>query len=537
MPEPTMWPSLTFSDVYRALVTQRRKAAICFLAVTATVAIVTLLWPKSYRSEGKLLVRLGRENATLDATVTMGPDSVVAVPLSREAEINSHVEILQSRTLLEQVVDKIGPAAVLHPGQAPAPAGAASGGKSASRAGAMGMIGDALAAVISWPQRWIGGAALSDRDRAVAVLADGLHVAVPKKSDVVQVVYEGRTPELAHAVVAQLLSSYIDEHARLNRPQGSLRFFTEQAGRLARELAGKEAALRDLKTATGLASPEQQLQALVTRAARLQDELMQDEAAQAVSETRVQSLRRQVADLPQTRVLAQTDGFGNDGTDRMREQLYALQLKREEARSNYTAAHPKMQQLQEQIAEAERIVDRQPPTRTQLTTGASRFYDDVRAALLVEEPLLASLQAKTGVLRGQVAEVRGQLKTFNGDQMRIAALLRDVELRQADYRKYAANVEQARIDQALETERMSNLSIVQPASYEPRFVRPQTALNLALGLLLGLTGGVGVAVVADGRDRRLRTGEDVERTLGLTALGTIPQLHTRHLALQAGRRK
>ena len=99
--------------------TQRRKAAICFLAVTATVAIVTLLWPKSYRSEGKLLVRLGRENATLDATVTMGPDSVVAVPLSREAEINSHVEILQSRTLLEQVVDKIGPAAVLHPGQAP----------------------------------------------------------------------------------------------------------------------------------------------------------------------------------------------------------------------------------------------------------------------------------------------------------------------------------------------------------------------------------------------------------------------------------
>jgi capsular polysaccharide biosynthesis protein len=78
---------------------------------------------------------------------------------------------------------------------------------------------------------------------------------------------------------------------------------------------------------------------------------------------------------------------------------------------------------------------------------------------------------------------------------------------------------------------------VQPASYEPRFVRPQTAVNLALGLLLGLTGGVGLAVVADSRDRRLRTGDDVERKLGLAALGTIPQMRARQLAIQAGRRK
>ena len=401
----------------------------------------------------------------------------------------------------------------------------------------MGMIGDALAAVISWPQRWIGGAALSDRDRAVAVLADGLHVAVPKKSDVVQVVYEGRTPELAHAVVAQLLSSYIDRACAAQPPPG-VAAVLYRAGGAAGPRVGRER--------SGIARPEDGHRAGLAGTAVAGAGDPRRPAARRVDAGRggPGGLRDAGAKPPpasggsaQTRVLAQTDGFGNDGTDRMREQLYALQLKREEARSNYTAAHPKMQQLQEQIAEAERIVDRQPPTRTQLTTGASRFYDDVRAALLVEEPLLASLQAKTGVLRGQVAEVRGQLKTFNGDQMRIAALLRDVELRQADYRKYAANVEQARIDQALETERMSNLSIVQPASYEPRFVRPQTAMNLALGLLLGLTGGVGVAVVADGRDRRLRTGEDVERKLGLTALGTIPQLHTRHLALQAGRRK
>ena len=52
--------------------------------------------------------------------------------------------------------------------------------------------------------------------------------------------------------------------------------------------------------------------------------------------------------------------------------------------------------------------------------------------------MLASLGAKTGVLRRQLADVGGQLQTFNRDQLRIAVLARDVELCQADYRKYSS---------------------------------------------------------------------------------------------------
>ena len=274
-----------------------------------------------------------------------------------------------------------------------------------------------------------------------------------------------------------------------------------------------------------------------TRAGRLQDDLLQAEAAQSVAEAKVGQLRLELADLPPTRIVDQTAGLGNDGTDRMREQLYVLQLKREDARSRYTDDHPKMRQIEDQVHEAQQTVDRQPATRTQVTTGASRFYDDVRTGLLEEEPSLASLGAKTGVLRQQLAQVNGQLKTFNRDQLRIAVLARDVELCQADYRKYAVSVEQSRIDQALATERMSNLSVVQPASYEVRPVRPQKALNLALGLLLGAVGGVAAAVIADGRDRRLRAPQDVESKLGLAALGALPQLRARELALHTSKRR
>ena len=78
----------------------------------------------------------------------------------------------------------------------------------------------------------------------------------------------------------------------------------------------------------------------------------------------------------------------------------------------------------------------------------------------------------------------------------LAATQREVDLIETDYRKYSANLEQARIDQQLEIERMSNVSVVQPASYEPRPVRPRVALNLLLGLFAGALGGLALPLAA-----------------------------------------
>ena len=49
---------------------------------------------------------------------------------------------------------------------------------------------------------------------------------------------------------------------------------------------------------------------------------------------------------------------------------------------------------------------------------------------------------------------------------------------EAMYRKYKDNVEQAQIDQALRLERITNLSIVQPATYEIAPTRPRVGYTL-----------------------------------------------------------
>ena len=89
------------------------------------------------------------------------------------------------------------------------------------------------------------------------------------------------------------------------------------------------------------------------------------------------------------------------------------------------------------------------------------------------------------------------MTTLNENELRLAALQRDVDLLETDYRKYSANLEQARIDQQLEAQRMSNISIAQPASFEPRPVRPRTMLNLLLGLCAGVLGGLALPLALE----------------------------------------
>src|SRR5689334_8679514 len=86
--------------VWRALTRQKIAAAAFFVAVVSAVGVAAAIAPRTYRSQTKLFLRLGRENVTLDPTTTLGQTPVVAIPPSRENEINSVLEILKARTLL-----------------------------------------------------------------------------------------------------------------------------------------------------------------------------------------------------------------------------------------------------------------------------------------------------------------------------------------------------------------------------------------------------------------------------------------------------
>jgi len=331
-------------------------------------------------------------------------------------------------------------------------------------------------------------------------------------------------------VVEKLIDFFLDEHIRVNHTDGAHEFFSQQAARSLEELTQRQEQLRDLKDRTGPTSLDGQRALLVDRIGRLEDQLYEANAARTVARIKVNLLQEQLTTLPEIEVTEETTGFNDEGTDQMRDDFYALQVREQEAAAKYTEDHPQMQAIREQVAAARKILEEQPSKRHLVTKGRGRMFEQTKLALLGEEPLLASLQAKAGVLQDQLAVVQSELKTLNENDLQIAELQREIELYEANYRKYAAGLEQSRIDQALQAQKMSNIKVVQPASYEIKPVKPRVAVNLFLGLLVGALGGVGVAVLAEYRDHSLRTPQEIEQKLDLPVLASIPRFKPEHLA-------
>jgi len=67
------------------------------------------------------------------------------------------------------------------------------------------------------------------------------------------------------------------------------------------------------------------------------------------------------------------------------------------------------------------------------------------------------------------------------------------------------------------------VQIVDYASPSARAVRPNKPLNIALGIIIGLIVGVGLAFFIEYLDTSVKTIDDVERALQSTVLGVIPQ--------------
>jgi uncharacterized protein involved in exopolysaccharide biosynthesis len=212
---------------------QQTKFRLAFIGTCAVVFVGVLMMPKKYESEAKLFVRVGRESVTLDPTATTTTGQTISYYDSRESEINSVLDVLQSRIITERVVDHIGPEEILNGG--------------------------------------------SNREQAIRTLTKTVFVSHAKKSSVISIACRARSPELAQHIVDTFVSVFNEEHLRVNRTEGSHQFFADQADALQKQLIEARKQLADAKSAVGLVSLEGQRKLLQDQIAVTQQQLYQYE--------------------------------------------------------------------------------------------------------------------------------------------------------------------------------------------------------------------------------------------------------------------
>jgi len=372
---------------------------------------------------------------------------------------------------------------------------------------------------------------VNTREQAIMKLSKGFSARAVIKSDLLSLSCRANSPSLAQRIVLTFTETYLNEHAGLNRPPNSQQFLEQQTDRLRNELTHSEKELRDLKQETDLASPDSQRELLVRRLNRLQDELLTAEALAVGTSSEIEALHEKLKELKESHVSAVTTGQSNPAADGMRQLLYSLQLEENRIASMYTGDHPKLTSIREQIAQSQVILKQEQDARQTVIEGPNRAFEELNIASMRQEALLMSTQAKAAALQEQIATAKLQFQSQIENELRIARVQRDVQLQDASYRKYADNLEQANIDLALKNERISNINVIQPASFDEKPVSPNILLNLVAGLFGGIIAAIGVAILRGTLDHSLKSPEEIEERLNLPLLVSIPRFDKRELQL------
>jgi capsular polysaccharide biosynthesis protein len=106
--------------------------------------------------------------------------------------------------------------------------------------------------------------------------------------------------------------------------------------------------------------------------------------------------------------------------------------------------------------------------------------------------------------------------------LELKQLEQKIELDRENFRLYLAKLEQARISDAMDSEKIASVSLMGPARPPRKPVSPKLKLNILIGIFLGIFGSLSLALFREYLDDRIEKIEDVEGELRLPVLASIP---------------
>lgn len=488
--------SLGIGDVYYVLFRHKWKILICsILGIAAAVGYLTTVSPP-YWSDAKLFLRyVVAENRVVDPT---GEAAQVKSPDMRgETILQSEVQILTSLDLAKQVASAIGPERIL-----------------AQIDGSR----DPLAAAV--------------------VVNRGLTVDVPRGTSVIVLRFEHPDPEIVQPVLNEIVQRYLQTHVSIHRAVGIIgSFLAQETDQLRARLAQTEEELRKVRNRAGIVSLTDAKKEYAEKMARLRDDILAAQAELAERTAVLNAFRKPAPVSEPTTESEKPPGIEEPPQAKVNEYRWVIarieRLRQREAEllAQFTPENSRVVDARRQLADAEAdrralevefpsLADSAPVELAQ--SGAGGGID-----IPTEAARISAVEAKIQVLNAQLEQVKKDAATLDEMEGGISELLRRRELEEANYRYYAARLEQARINEALGTGKVSNISQIEAPTPPQRNYRDSLKIAAALvgGMLaLGLGSAFAIEMFFD---RSVRRPGDVERSLGLPLFLTVPAIKRR----------
>lgn len=317
------------------------------------------------------------------------------------------------------------------------------------------------------------------------------------QSRLLDVTFESTNPQLAAEILNAHIANFVDQNMRskYNATATATLWLQDQLS----ELKVKVQTAEDARLAY-----------------ERQHQIWELDDKQSITTQRLNALNKELTDAQSDRMrkeaLYEFAKAGNiDVVPQLRENSTLLELakRRNEVYGSYLDSlnqygpnFPKVQRLQAQVKEIDGMMN------TEKENILAALGNDYNAA-----------RQREGLLSQALDEQKGEVNQMAQSMVEYNILKRDAEGTKTMYDGLLIKLKEANIAAGLKS---SNIRVIDPAMVPTSPSRPAKARNIALSFLVGLVGGIGLALLREYLDNTVKTPDDIETLARLPALAVVP---------------
>jgi uncharacterized protein involved in exopolysaccharide biosynthesis len=436
-------------------------------------------------AETKLLIK--RERA--DAVVTPGQ----AVPVMfrdtvTEEELNSEVELIHSDDVLRKVV---------------------------------------VACGLDQKKSFLNLASLRDSPeariaKAVRKLKAELQVEPIKKTNVIQLSYSDKDPQLAAKLLRTVDQVYIQKHVAVERPTGQYEFFQQETEEYKKTLESAEDQLKQFSAKRGGVAPALMRDLTLQKLNEFKATLESTRSLILETDKRIQALEKQAGTTP-TRMTTQLRNLDDAQVlQTLKSTLITLELKRTELLTKYQPTYPLVKEVDKELADTRAALAKEEskPLHEE-TTDQNPTYAWINSELAKAKADLSSLQARATATQAIVNLYAANARELDKDSILQQDLVRTQKASEDNYLLYLKKREESRIADALDQTRILNVAVAQEPVV-PTLPNQSPWIFGLLGCLMAGVISVGLVFTLDHMDQSFRTPSEVLTELQIPVLAAVP---------------
>ena len=339
-----------------------------------------------------------------------------------------------------------------------------------------------------------------------------------KDTEIMQFTARAETAEKAQQVNKMIVEGFLNRLTELSRDQqkATRGFIEERAVAAKKELQAAEDKLTEYKKANDIIAPDDAVK-LATEKMGMVDKLnAENRVALATANARLASTN------------AQLNGEAASIADNKSIQLYNQQLAQLEGErisylEKYTAQHPKVQQVEQEIANLKKKINSEINKVASLQAPSDNLvHQQLLAAKFQSEAAASVAQSNLAKLAQIDSDNKADLRNLSDKEQEFVNLMRDVTVANEIYVMLAKRVEEAKVAEASVA---TEVQVVDSGTLPEKPAKPKKALTLLLAALLGALASSGFVVVRELLNRTIKNSDDVASYLELPVLGSVPDMN------------